>query len=283
MPHPSVVQSGYWSAHKRRTLASHRNAGLEIVLVTRGELTWHVEGRVESVPPGSVFFTLPWETHGSTREQEPGCELHFAVLRLQGRRRGSTRQIAFDPSFGLSAAFSDRLRRQIVRAPRRAWPATETMRFLLPRLVKETALDGDGSPDAITGLAKLVLVELSRSLSTRAPAAAQPPAAERVHAFVRRLAVECHLPWTLEGMADACGLSRTRFADLLKQLTGDTPRMALNRARVERATALLKQTDRPITRVALDCGFGSSQYFAYVYRQYAGRSASDVRAAYTPS
>jgi AraC-like DNA-binding protein len=78
-------------------------------------------------------------------------------------------------------------------------------------------------------------------------------------------------------MAAACGLARTRFAELVREVTGETPIRLLNRARVRRARQLLVRTDRSITEIAHACGFASSQYFATVFRQFTGRAPASAR------
>lgn len=272
MPCVAVVEAGYWPPGKHRTLSAHRNPGLEIVLLLRGQVTWHVEGRVEHVSPGSVFFTLPWETHGSVGEREPGCELHYAVVAVRGRGRS----FRFDPSLALSAALTRQVRQTLLHSSRRGWPATARLIEVLPALVEERNRQ-DPLPEVVSALATLAVVELYRSVRGAGTPARLPVAAERVRQLLRRLDDESARPWTLDSMADACALGRTRFSTLLKQLTGDKPRMALNRARVARAQRLLGSTDWSITRIALECGFASSQHFAGVFRAYTGCAARQFR------
>jgi AraC-like DNA-binding protein len=49
------------------------------------------------------------------------------------------------------------------------------------------------------------------------------------------------------------------------------------RARVVRAEQLLRETERPITHIAHDLGFSSSQYFATVMKRYTRLSPSALR------
>ena len=68
-------------------------------------------------------------------------------------------------------------------------------------------------------------------------------------------------------MAEECGLSRTRFADLCKRLTNMTPRQYLQSLRLERARQQLAMPGKHnITDVAFSCGFHSSQYFSSAFR-----------------
>jgi len=272
----SLVQWGYWPIGQHHDLPSHKNPGLELVYIRRGHVQWQVEGRIESVPPGSVFFTFPWETHGSVTDQSIGCELFYAVVRL---KRTTGRRLRFDHRLGLANVAQKTLSHQALRSTRRCFRATQRLSVLLPELIVE-AKRAKPDQSAIDALVRLLLIELTRSISRDPPPSQEPAAAERaVKELVARLPTQCHQPWSLAAMAAACRLGRTRFADLLKQLTGDTPMMVVGRARIERAKRLLRHTDRPITQIALDCGFASSQHFAHNFRAYTGITATTYRAS----
>lgn len=274
---PPLVESGSWRPSKSRQLPPHTNAGLEVVYVARGELRWQVDGRVEVVPPRSAFFTLPWQRHGSTSEYEPGCELHFAVLALDRDHARPVNRIRFHPALNMTAAATRELGTALPRARQHALAATDGLAWALPRLVSE-AWTARPSHDAIVSLARLTLVELGRCLRTDALTLAASAPAERLRTFVARLDDRCAEPWTLTRMAAEAGVSRTRFAELVHDLTGDTPTMLLNRARVRRAQRRLRETAWPVTRVALDAGLPSTQYFARVFRAYTGTTPTAYRA-----
>jgi len=217
-----IEQFGYWPLDKRRQLESHRNSGLEIVLVMRGHLTWHVEGHVETVSPGSVFFTLPWETHGSVHEREAGCELFFAVVKLDRPYRHFSKSFRFAKSLGMNQSALRSLRESLLSAPKRSWPAPGRLAKLFPELIEELSRPAN-STDAIAALVRLLLIELQRSIAGQAFAPTPAPSLQRVHSFVDRLVNECHRPWTLSSMAGACNLGRSRFTALLEQVTARHP------------------------------------------------------------
>ncbi len=83
-------------------------------------------------------------------------------------------------------------------------------------------------------------------------------------------------------MAKECGLNRTRFAHYCKQITNTTPAEYLTACRVEAAERLLRSPEAPsITDIAFSCGFGSSQYFATVFRRHTGQTPKEFRASAT--
>ena len=96
--------------------------------------------------------------------------------------------------------------------------------------------------------------------------------------FLRRLALALEEDWSLEGMAEECGLSRTRFADHCKKLTNMAPRQYLQHLRLEQASRLLQDPRKTsVTEIALSCGFNSSQYFSNAFKRRYGHSPSSYR------
>lgn len=75
-------------------------------------------------------------------------------------------------------------------------------------------------------------------------------------------------PWTLESMAQHCGMGKTAFSKYCREIINVTPIEFLNSCRLDRAAEKLrKQPNLSITDVAFACGFNSSQYFATRFRQ----------------
>lgn len=116
-----------------------------------------------------------------------------------------------------------------------------------------------------------------KRVSRAAPAPPPPNARSRVLDFLPRLADRCEEVWTLDRMAEACGMGRTHFARWTKEITGDTPLQHLNRKRVEKAAAMLQTGQTTITDTALACGFQSSQYFATVFKTFTGHTPRENR------
>jgi AraC-like DNA-binding protein len=98
-----------------------------------------------------------------------------------------------------------------------------------------------------------------------------------MRACVQVIREQCSEHWTLEKMSRQSGLSRTRFSDLLKKITGDTPTIYLRRMRVNHAQELLRTTDRRVTEIALESGFETSQHFARIFKWFSKQSASQYR------
>lgn len=262
------------------TLRPHTNPGLEIVYVERGHLQWQVEGRVELVPPKSVFFTLPWQRHGSVLEFEPGHRWHFVILGVQ--KRGSLSRpgpVSFPALVGLDAGLTRRMNRCFRRTHRHAYPATSLMAELLPRLVREFhSLPSTARHAMLSHLCGAALLELSLIIErTHATAQTSSDSDRRVAGLIDQLRQRCDESWTLAAMSRVSGLGRTRLAQVLREQTGESPLRLVNRLRISRACQLLTHSDQRITSIAMACGFATSQHFADVFGRFTGMTPRRYR------
>ena len=74
--------------------------------------------------------------------------------------------------------------------------------------------------------------------------------------------------------------SDAHFIRTFKQTFGETPHRYLQRRRLERAMALLRETERPVTEICLDVGFSSLGSFSRTFTRVIGMSPTAYRAAW---
>lgn len=269
--------SGYWKGEKRvRTLGPHRNPGLELVLVLNGSVSWDYEGRRVDVPPGHLSFTWPWQWHGGYNNIVPSVELCWVTIPFARLPARATTRVRLHASLGLRPAENRRVIHCLAGAGAPVIKASRLLRQLFPVAANRLRAEDGVLSFETRALLLLVLWELVRSVEDAPPDRA-PDARVRVERLLPVLREQCAEAWTLERMASSCGMGRTHFTRMLKELTGDTPVQYLNRLRIERAEALLGASDRSVLDVALACGFQSSQYFATVYRTFTGRAPRRAR------
>ncbi len=83
--------------------------------------------------------------------------------------------------------------------------------------------------------------------------------------------------FSVENMAEAAGLSPSRFRRLFHSQMGLSPHDYLARRRVELSKPLLRTGKKSVTEVAMDMGFASAAHFALVFRQFVGMAPSQWR------
>jgi AraC family transcriptional regulator len=86
-----------------------------------------------------------------------------------------------------------------------------------------------------------------------------------------------HEPIDLQSAAAAAGVSAFHFLRVFSSVVGVTPHQYLLRARLRRAARLLAGSDRPVTEVAYDVGFGDLSNFVRTFHRAAGVSPRRFR------
>jgi AraC-like DNA-binding protein len=81
----------------------------------------------------------------------------------------------------------------------------------------------------------------------------------------------------VEALARSVHLSRAHFIRSFRDTFGEPPHRYLQRRRIERAMALLRDTDRTVTEICLDVGFISLGSFSATFRAIVGCSPSEYR------
>jgi transcriptional regulator GlxA family with amidase domain len=93
-----------------------------------------------------------------------------------------------------------------------------------------------------------------------------------------RMDAASHEAWPVERLAEVSGVSPAHFARSFKAAFGAPPHRYLLTRRLERAKALLRDTDAPIIEIAFQTGWNSLGTFGRVFRDVLGFSPSELRA-----
>lgn len=127
----------------------------------------------------------------------------------------------------------------------------------------------------IRALASLPASDRPRAVRTQG---GLPPAAlRRVQLYVlahldRRL--------SLDELAARAGVSRFHFSRTFRASTGETPYAFVQRLRVERAIDLLRDSDLPLGRIALACGYSSQSKLTHAVRRATGLTPARLRRSF---
>ncbi|HEY2719884.1 MAG TPA: AraC family transcriptional regulator [Solirubrobacteraceae bacterium] len=87
-------------------------------------------------------------------------------------------------------------------------------------------------------------------------------------------------PLDVAEMARAAGLSRAHFSRQFRRAFGESPHAYLLTRRLERAAALLRNTDRSIVDICLSVGLHSVGSFTTSFTRMQGRSPAAYRASF---
>ena len=256
------------------TETDHYHDFCELVLVLSGRGRHVLEGGSFPVSAGNVFVVQGQQAH-CFRDREglvlvnvmydpQRLPLPAGLLR---RLPGYSALFMLEPTFRSAHRFSSRL-----QLDREDLGAAEE---LADRIGAESEQARPGHEAVLLGLLMELMVFLSRHYgeSNVRESRALLEMGKLISALEQRFSE----PWTLEQMAKLARLSRTSLLRVFRQATGKSPVDYLIGLRIEAAKRLLRQGELSMTDIALETGFGDSNYFARQFRLVTGRTPTAFR------
>lgn len=283
---------GYWDAPTDQSwgLDWHRNEGIELTHLAQGKATFGVDGQEFPLKSGDLTITRPWQLHRVGDPHVAASKLYWLIVDVGVRRPNQPWRwphwLVWSPADNAS------LTENLSHNEQPVWAANDEIAYYFDRLGAAVESYGDDTGDSrlklyVNGLLIGLTDMLRREQPPLDPSLSSSQRA--VEIFLSRLPEHLDEEWSVDSMAAACGLGRSRFAQYCKQLTNLSPAELLTRCRVDRAMHLLQErAELSVTEVAFRSGFSSSQYFATVFRQHAGctprefRRNLDSELSYTP-
>jgi AraC family L-rhamnose operon regulatory protein RhaS len=278
---PEVRTVGYWDTSRDQDwgLAWHRNEGIELTYLARGRLSFSAGAAMYRLSRGALTVTRPWQRHRVGNPNVGPSRLHWLILDVGVRRPNQPWRW---PSWMImSPKDLDVLTGLLRHCEQPVWRGSAEIEECFERLGQAIAQDDDGSSLSRVRLhINELFVCLKEMLQRREPKldVSLSSSLRTVQLFLDALPEQVEAQWTLEDMAAQCGLRRSRFAHYCRQLTNTRPVEYLTLCRLRVAERMLReQRDKGITEIALAAGFGSSQYFATVFRKHYGCSPGEHR------
>ena len=146
----------------------------------------------------------------------------------------------------------------------------------LIRLKKEKVEMEEYDPYEV--LVRLSTLWLAFQKNLRLADVRKPDASDsRMKAFLRYIESHYAEEITLDQLAASASVSVSECTRCLKKAAGITPYWYLTEFRLSRAPELLLKTDRPVSVIALDCGFRQASHFGKLFREKAGYTPREYR------
>jgi AraC family transcriptional regulator len=115
----------------------------------------------------------------------------------------------------------------------------------------------------------------SAPLSERRPVSRLSP--RKLQRVVEYIDANLREDMALDDLAGLLAMSRSHFAHLFRTTTGLPPHRFVLDRRIERAKALLRETDLPITEIAAQVGCASHSHLSVLFHREAGITPRDYR------
>lgn len=237
----------YWDGMNRGESPSRPFIVFQVTLSGEGMYEWH--GCAERVPSGRAFTALVPSAHRYYLPPETSpwsffwiiLKHSYTVARMAERLRSGAPPVFDLPSDGV-------LLNHAIRLYEGAFPD----RYAEELAILAFLMDYERFADQIEGDHPAGLGERLR---------------EETRRFVNE---RLNRPADVSELANAYGMSRTRFSHYFREATGDAPAHFMARIRLEEVARLLMQTDASLTSLAESTGFADSNHLCKAFRRVYG-------------
>ncbi len=296
---PIPVAGGPWSPwlrlahitgydHPQTSAVLRRLRDWELVLQLEGEawVWWEDLGASQALPPGHLALFPPGVAHAQAMigshlavhfdlHAQPDLVAPNMTERLAGTRRRGDGPLV--PLWRLQSAQGRAM--DLPAITRLAAPEAWRERFA--PLVRQWLLRRHQDPTARLQATGILATAMHDLCAEREPEASDPARVDRDLSQLLSFLDLDGRRWTVPGLARRAGMGETAFRAAFRRLTGDSPRVWLERHRFERARHLLLTTALPIQRIAAACGYDDPFHFSRVCRRLTGMGPRDLRLAAT--
>lgn len=271
-PFPAESTFKYVEVLKTRRKRDHSHVEVEILLVTSGRGTRIIGNTFAEFREGELYVLGSRLPHTFFPSPETGGEIRALVIQFNPAVLAPA--LAAFPEFGSVESLLDRARQGLAVRGSTRDAAASLMRSIggLP----------PASPRRI-GLLMAILAELAES-EDLVPAGGLVPLPHRRGGMDEKLDLACRLvqsrladPMAQGALAERLGMSPPAFSRWFKRNMGKPYTEYVKEARIELACRALLESDRDITRIARDLGFGGESHFLRSFKALRGVSPSAYR------
>ncbi|QGJ71552.1 AraC family transcriptional regulator [Planctomycetales bacterium 10988] len=153
--------------------------------------------------------------------------------------------------------------------------SVEWIRGELRQMLYEQTLDRPGSSLILLGQAQRFLGMLLRALGDEKATFTHPESPQgheaTVRDYLKGLETRFFEQHSLDQTVERLGISRRRFTQLMREITGNSWHAHLIELRIKHACHLLEQTNRSVTAIAFECGFEELSSFYRAFKRHRGR------------
>ena len=169
----------------------------------------------------------------------------------------------------------------IMRIDGQNWVQGEWLSTALEWLKREVSSEEPGARVVVNRLVELVWIQLIRAHIATSPAA--------THGWLRALSdaqiggalalihEQPATEFTVAGLAQAVGMSRSAFASQFTRLVGEPPLHYVARWRMLKASQLLKEERQTLAEVAVAVGYDSEAAFSKAFKRWCGQAPGSYR------
>lgn len=235
----------------------HEHDYIELFFLKSGSCIYSVNSRPYRLKSGDMYIAAPGDSHSTRYEGLSPCTRFAVYFRPEALDRAFWEQ---NPGI-----LDNLLRSGKVILPE---DVKDYAAVLLQLMLNENNIPDEYSEKLIVLHMKTLLLNLQRSgIFLYDEIKSAEGVSSDIEDCLRFIAQNFAKPLTLASVARQVNLSPSYLSQKFKENTGLTFKEYINFIRIKQACQMLLTTDDSITKIALNCGFNSSNYFKDCFKR----------------
>lgn len=260
---PLYIRKGNLHQFVNYTAACHWHPDLEFILVLEGSMDFFVNGQTVHIGEGNGIFVNSNRLHYGYSEDMAECSFIVVVIHPSLISEGVPMARSYwEEKFGTSTDDFILLTDQI------AWQREAL--FSLNEMYDVMHNSSTPNPLRLLSLSTSLCADLGDRLQTKSDMLDDVQLWTHVWKMTGFIHQHYELKISLDAIAAAGAVCRSRCCKLFNQFIGQTPNTYLMRYRIQKSCEMLKETNRTICEIAIACGFQSASYFTSIFRKEMG-------------
>lgn len=268
---PIYVRRGDLASLSNMSALCHWHEDVEVLIPLKGYLSYSVNGTQITVQEGNGIFVNARQMHYGFSSDGSDCEYICIVFRPQLLCANEEMQNRYVLPILTSPHFTHMILRKAIAEHRPLLNILCRVDSIYQEKTAGYEMMALGYLHLFwQGLYELNQGHIGEVVSTDVNALIQKQMLEYIRTHYQEKI-------TLDSIAAAGGVCRTRCCQIFKKYLGRTPNDYLNSFRLEKGMQLLKSTRMSITEIANACGYGSASYFTEMFTRQKGCSPTQYR------
>ncbi len=265
------VRTLWISDHYNLPVILHAHDYYQLIYCQRGKGKIEIGERDFSAMPGRAYLVPPMAMHSITPEEGMRiAEVKFVIdsEELSKAIGELPWEIDIDEHVSLRLSMKEIVREGLSGALFSHESTNAALMLFLIRLLREHNVKAED-------------MGLQSYYFNRSPGKESDPSATSDADFLKVLDyIERHLSEeiSLDDLARIVHFEKTYLITKFKEIWGLSPMKYVNTMRIERAKSLLRRSDKSITEIAYETGFGSIHYFSRYFKESVGITPNEYRA-----
>ncbi len=255
-------QHGVKAFSRAHSFTTHWHDRIELIYLVNGELHLQTETTKRTAVAGDLIIIPPRILHGADLAT-PDTEYRVLMFELA----------TFSSNITGVKNFIDALNQQHVRLTHITNDADIIAAF--ERIYKKQSAKGEAASLAVCAdIYTLLSLLRERCVVDMLPQFPTKTAFKEVIAYIQD---NYQKPLCSSQLCKKFGYSQNYFSRRFIAETGMTPTSFIRTVRLESAAQMLQETDMPINKISMTCGFASAKYFSQCFHELYGITPGQFR------